>query len=338
MITEAIANLAEGKNLGQETMAKVMEEIMTGEATASQIAAFLMGLRIKGETVDEITAAAKVMRQKAAKINAPPDAIDTCGTGGDHSFTFNISTAAAFIAAGAGIPVAKHGNRAASSSCGSADVLAALGVNIQADAKTVENCIKESGIGFLFAPLLHSAMKHAITPRREMGIRTIFNLLGPLSNPAGTKKQLIGVYDQKWVRPLAEVLNNLGSQAALIVHGADGLDEITVTGPTFVAELKNGKVKEYQLEPGQFGLSRASLSDIKGGDPKINAELIKKIFSGRTGPTSDIVLLNAAAAVYVAGKAESIKAGIEIARQTIKSGKAMEKLENLIKLSNQPVS
>jgi len=335
MITEAIALLAEGKDLDLRSMTAVMNEIMGGEATVSQVAAFLMGLRIKGETIDEITAAAKVMREKATKIKAPPDAIDTCGTGGDHSLTFNISTAAAFVAAGAGIPVAKHGNRAASSTCGSADVLSALGVNISADVKTVENCIEKCGIGFLFAPALHGAMKHAITPRREMGIRTIFNILGPLSNPAGASRQLLGVYDRKWVAPVAEVLKNLGSQAALVVHGSDGLDEITTTGKSFVAELKDGKVREYELDPGQFGIEKYPLAMIRGGTPGFNADLIKEVLNNAEGPAGDIVILNAGAAIYVAGKAGSIKEGIEAARRTIKSGKAREKLEQLVKYSNQ---
>jgi len=333
MITEAIALLAEGSNLDQDTMTLVMEEIMTGQATPSQIAAFLMGLRIKGETVPELTAAAKVMRSKAQKIKAPSDAIDTCGTGGDHSLTFNISTASALVAAGAGIPVAKHGNRAASSSCGSADVLAELGVNIEAEIAVVENCLSQCGIGFLFAPLLHSAMKHAITPRREMGIRTIFNLLGPLSNPAEAKHQLLGVYDKKWVRPIAEVLSRLGSKRALVAHGSDGLDEITITGPTFVAELKDGNVREYEITPEQFGFQKSHLVEIKGGAKNYNAELVKEILAGAKGPKTDIVLLNAGAAIYVSGKAGSIKDGIKIAEETIQSGKAKSKLEQLIKLS-----
>ena len=335
MITEAIALLAEGKGLDQNAMTAVMEEIMTGEATPSQVAAFLMGLRIKGESVDEITAAAKVMRGKATKIKAPAHCIDTCGTGGDHSFTFNISTAAALVAAGAGLVVAKHGNRAASSTCGSADVLSALGVNINASVPTVENCIAECGIGFLFAPLLHAAMKHAITPRREMGIRTIFNLLGPISNPADAKAQLIGVFDRKWVRPLAEVLLNLGSSRALVAHGADGLDEISITGPTALAELKDGKVSEFEITPEQFGFKRAKLADLRGGAPAYNAELIRAVLAGEHGPCADVVMLNAGAAIYVGGKAKDIKQGIEHAQETIKSGKAAKKLEQLIKCSNQ---
>ena len=336
MIAEAIAILAEGRNLDPEKMTAVMSEIMNGEATPSQIAAVLMGLRIKGETVEEITAAAQVMRSKASRISAPENAIDTCGTGGDHSFTFNISTAAAFIAAGAGIPVAKHGNRAASSTCGSADVLGALGVNISADVPTVEKCIANCGIGFLFAPMLHAAMKHAIGPRREMAIRTIFNLLGPLSNPAGAKYQLLGVYDEKWVRPLAEVLRYLGSKRALVAHGADGLDEITITGPTKVAELKDGAVSEYELTPEQFGFERRRLEDIRGGAPSCNAQLIHNIFSGAEGPCTDIVMLNAGAAIYVAGRAGSIKEGVKAAAETVKRGRAKEKLEALVKCSNEP--
>ncbi len=333
MITDAIALLAEGSNLDQDSMTLVMEEIMTGLATPSQVAAFLMGLRVKGETVPELTAGAKVMRSKAQKIKAPPDAIDTCGTGGDHSMTFNISTVSALVAAGAGIPVAKHGNRAASSTCGSADVLAELGVNIEAEVAVVENCLARCGIGFLFAPLLHSAMKHAITPRREMGIRTIFNLLGPLSNPADAKHQLLGVFDKKWVRPVAEVLNQLGSKRALVAHGSDGLDEITITGPTFIAELKDGQVREYEITPEQFGFPKSHLMEIRGGAKNYNAELIREILAGAKGPKTSVVLLNAGAAIYVSGKAASIKEGIKIAEETIQSGKAKSKLEQLIKLS-----
>jgi len=336
MIKEILGILGEGEDLDAEMMEMAMEEIMSGEATPSQISAFLMGLRVKGETVEEITAAAKVMRAKAKKVRAPEDVIDTCGTGGDHSMTFNISTASAFVVAGAGVRVAKHGNRAASSHCGSADVLAELGVNLEADIKLVERCIEEIGIGFLFAPLLHQAMRYAIGPRREMGIRTIFNLLGPLSNPAGAKRQLLGVFDKRWVRPLAEVLKNLGSERAMVVHGEDGLDEITLTGATYVAELKDGEVREYKIEPEEFGFRRCLLSEIRGGTSGYNAEIIREVLSGSEGVKTDIVLLNAGSAIYVAGKAGSIKEGIELARQTIKSGKAMEKLEALIKMSNQP--
>jgi len=333
MIKEAIELLADGQSLDSDAMSFVMGEIMSGEATPAQISAFLMGLRIKGETVTEIAAAAKVMRSKARKIKAPPDAIDTCGTGGDHSLTFNISTASALVVAGAGIPVAKHGNRAASSACGSADVLAELGVNIEADIDTVENCIAQCGIGFLFAPLLHSAMRFAIGPRREMGIRTIFNLLGPLSNPADARYQLLGVYDKKWVKPLAEVLNQLGSKRALVVHGSDGLDEITITGPTYVAELKSGRVQEYEISPEQFGFEKSRLNDIRGGDKSLNAQILCQVLSGEPGPRTEIVLLNAGAAIYVAGKADSIKDGVKISEEVIKSGKAKEKLDQLIKLS-----
>jgi len=336
MIKEILGILGEGEDLDAEMMEMAMEEIMSGEATPSQISAFLMGLRVKGETVEEITAAAKVMRAKAKKVRAPEDVIDTCGTGGDHSMTFNISTASAFVVAGAGVRVAKHGNRAASSHCGSADVLAELGVNLEADIKLVERCIEEIGIGFLFAPLLHQAMRYAIGPRREMGIRTIFNLLGPLSNPAGAKRQLLGVFDKRWVRPLAEVLKNLGSERAMVVHGEDRLDEITLTGATYVAELKDGEVREYKIEPEEFGFRRCLLSEIRGGTSGYNAEIIREVLSGSEGVKTDIVLLNAGSAIYVAGKAGSIKEGIELARQTIKSGKAMEKLEALIKMSNQP--
>ncbi len=333
MMKQSLAALAEGKDLDRETMVAVMNSIMEGDATPAQIGAFLMGLRVKGETVEEITGAAQVMREKARRITAPGPCIDTCGTGGDNSLTFNISTAAAFVAAGAGLIVAKHGNRAASSACGSADVLAALGVNIEADAPQVERCLKDAGIGFLFAPLLHGAMRHAIGPRREMGTRTIFNVLGPLTNPAGAKRQLLGVFSERLTEPLAHVLGNLGSEAALVVHGMDGLDEITLTAETRVSELKDGKVKTYSIKPEDFGLKRCHKDDLLGGAPEDNARIVRQVLDNAPGPRRDVVALNAGAAIYAAGKAPGIGDGVKLALEAIASGAAAKKLERLVQAS-----
>lgn len=332
MIKEALALLAERKDLDRGTMAAVMNELMEGEATPAQIGAFLMGLRAKGETVEEITGAAQVMREKAKKVRVPGPCLDTCGTGGDHSLTFNISTAAALVAAAAGIVVAKHGNRAASSACGSADVLAALGVRIEAEIEVVERCLAEAGIGFLFAPVLHGAMRHAIGPRREMGLRTIFNVLGPLTNPAGASRQLLGVFSPELTEVLARVLLNLGSEAALVVHG-DGLDEITLTGPTLVSELKEGRVTTYRLNPQEFGFSFCAKTDLLGGPPEENAAILREVLDNRPGPRRDIVLLNAGAAVYVGGKAANLEEGIKIAAEVLASGEARRRLDKLIALS-----
>jgi anthranilate phosphoribosyltransferase len=281
--------------------------------------------------VEEITGEAQVMREKAKKVNPPGPCIDTCGTGGDNSCTFNISTATAFVVAGAGIIVAKHGNRAASSACGSADVLAALGVNIEADVPVVERCLEEAGIGFLFAPMLHGAMRFAIGPRREMAIRTIFNVLGPLTNPAGAKRQLIGVFSGNLTEPLARVLGNLGSESALVVHGEDGLDEITLTSETRVSELKDGQVRTYSIKPEDFGLKRCHKDDLLGGAPQDNARIVRQVLDNAPGPRRDIVVLNAGAAVYAAGKADSIADGVKLAFDAIASGAAAQKLELLVK-------
>jgi len=334
MIKEALAALAEGRDLSRDEMTEVMNRIMEGEATPSQIGAFLMGLRVKGETVAEITGAAQVMRDKAQKIKAPGPCLDTCGTGGDHSLTFNISTGAALAAAGAGVIVAKHGNRAASSACGSADVLAALGVNIEAGPEVVETCLDRAGIGFLFAPLLHAAMKHAIGPRREMAMRTIFNVLGPLTNPAGAKRQLLGVFSPDLTETLAQVLMNLGSEAALVVHGSDGLDEITLTGPTRVSELKNGKVTTFELTPQAAGLKTCAKNDLIGGDPKDNARILREVLDNKPGPQRDIVAMNAGAAIYAAGKAENIADGVKLAFEVIARGGAKAKLDELIRITH----
>jgi len=322
-----------GKDMSEEEMMGAMTEIMDGKVGDTQLAAFLTALQFKNVTVSEIVGAARVMRDKAEKVNAK-DSVDTCGTGGDGADTFNISTTVAFVVAGAGVRVAKHGNRAVSSKSGSADVLKYLGVNIDASLPTVERCIDEVGIGFLFAPLMHKAMKYAAAVRKELGFRTIFNLLGPLTNPANAHAQVLGVFDSKWVTPLAEVLRELGSRHALVVHGFDGLDEITLTGETQIAELKNGKVNNFSFDPKEFGYSLCSVADLKGAEPETNAEIMREILNGSSGPKTDIVVLNAAAAIYVGGKADSIEKGILAAKNSIESGAALKKLEELCRVSN----
>ena len=335
-IQEAIAKVIEGADLSRGEMTDAMNQIMSGEATDAQIGAFLIALRVKGECVDEIAGAASVMREKATPIATRHDVIvDTCGTGGDHSGTFNISTAAAFVAAGAGLCVAKHGNRAATSQCGSADVLGALGVNIEASPETVSRCLDDVGIGFLFAISLHGAMKYAIGPRREIGARTIFNALGPLSNPAGATRQVVGVYSPALTETLAGVLGTLGAERAFVVHGSDGLDEMTLTGPTRVSELKNGSVSTYDVLPGDFGLMQAPADALKGGDADYNAEITRSILNGEEGPRRDIVLLNAAAAIVAGDKARDLNEGVQIAAEVIDSGKALEKLEGLVAASQE---
>jgi anthranilate phosphoribosyltransferase len=328
-----IAYVADGKPLSQAAAEKAFEIIMSGEATPSQMGAFLMALRVRGETVDEIAGAAKVMRAKAVHVKAPAGAIDTCGTGGDARGTFNISTGAAIVVAACGVPVAKHGNRALSSKSGSADVLAALGVNIEADMKLVEKALAEANIGFLMAPRHHSAMRHVGPTRVELGTRTIFNLLGPLSNPAGTTRQLIGVFHRQWTRPMAEVLGQLGSERAWVVHGSDGLDEITTTGTTYVSELADGKVTSFEVTPEDAGLKRADPADLKGGDPAANAGAINDMLAGTPGAYRDIVLLNSAAALIVAGKAKDLKAGVGIAAEAVDSGKAKATLDKLVAIT-----
>lgn len=334
MIVEAIKKVVEGKHLTEEEMVGAFDAIMSGEATPAQIGCFLTALRLKGETEEEITGAAKVMRAKAEKVNAGEDVVDTCGTGGDGAGTFNISTASALVTAGAGVKVAKHGNRAASSKCGSADVLIALGVKVDADPQVVEKCIKEAGIGFMFAPRMHSAMKHAIGPRREIGIRTVFNVLGPLTNPAGAKRQVMGVFSPAFTALLARVLGRLGSKHAMVVHGSDGIDEITLTGPTHVAEFKDGELKEYVLNPVEFGFALCSPSELKGGDAEQNARIVREVLKGKKGPARDITLLNAGAAIMVSGKVSSLKEGIEAAMESIESGRAEKALQALVEISN----
>ncbi len=331
----ALYALVDGNDLTEDEMVLAMTQIMQGEVIDSQLAAFLTALHTKGETVAEIVGAAKVMRAKAEKldIKATP-LVDTCGTGGDGADTFNISTASALVTAGAGVNVAKHGNRAVSSRSGSADVLKCLGVNLDADLATVKRCVDEAGLGFLFAPLMHKAMKHAAGVRKELGFRTIFNLLGPLTNPANAQAQVLGVFSAKWVRPLAEVLRDLGCGRALVVHGSDGLDEITLTGVSQVAELKNGEVTSYSFDPATLDFEYCTGADLKGGTPDENAAMIREILQGEKGPKRDIVVLNSAAAIYVAGKADSMDLGVQRAVDSIESGKAREKLEDLCRITN----
>ena len=332
---QLIAQVADGAVLSREQSEEAFEIIMSGEATPSQMGAFLMALRVRGETVEEITGAATVMRAKALSVEAPAGAIDTCGTGGDASGTYNISTGAALVVAAAGVPVAKHGNRALSSKSGSADVLAALGVDIEADMKLVEESLNTINIGFLMAPRHHSAMRHVGPTRVELGTRTIFNLLGPLSNPAGTSRQLIGVFHRKWTEPLAQVLGQLGTERAWVVHGSDGLDEITTTGKSYVAEINQGSVSTFEITPEDAGLPRADPEELKGGDAATNATAIRMMLSGEAGPYRDIVLLNAGASLVVAGRAGDIKEGVSIAADAVDSGKAKETLDRLVAITNQ---
>jgi anthranilate phosphoribosyltransferase len=330
-IQEAIRQVSSGKSLSIAESSDVFDGIMSGGATDAQIAAFIVALRMKGETPDEITGAAMVMREKATHV-LPGDArhvVDTCGTGGDGAHTFNISTAAAFVAAGAGATVAKHGNRCVSSSCGSADVLEALCVNISVDAGVMKQCLDEIGICFLFAPLLHKAMKYAIGPRKEIGIRTIFNILGPLTNPSLARAQLLGVFSQELTVVMAEVLKNLGSTRAYVVHGTDGLDEITITAETQIAELAGGAVSTYTISPEDFGFSRHPLSAIAGGTAQENAAIVKEVLGGKKGPQRDIVVLNAGFAIAASGIAKNPKEGVAMAQRAIDKGLAMEKLEKL---------
>ena len=333
MIREAISALIEGRSLTSDEAAEVMEEIMDDRVTPAQFGAFVTALRLKGETVDEISGLARVMRAKAVAVNTAGPVVDTCGTGGDGLATFNISTAAAFVVAGAGLKVAKHGNRAMSSQCGSADVLEALGVRLELNAGQVQRCLEEVGIGFMFAPAFHPAMKYAATPRREIGIRTVFNIVGPLTNPAGARAQVLGVADGLLVEKLALVLQSLGSDHAMVVHGEDGLDEITLTGKTQVCELKSGSLASYSISPEDFGLTRAGIDSLRGGTAQENATRLSGVLSGATGPERDVVLLNAAAALVVGDKAPSIQSGIELARQSIDSGQALARLNQLVNLS-----
>ncbi len=330
-----LARLAEGAPLSRADAEAAFALIMDGQATPAQIGAFLMGLRIRGETVDEIAAAATVIRAKAQTIAAPPGAIDTCGTGGDASGTYNISTAAAIVIAACGVPVAKHGNRAVSSKSGSADVLTALGVDIGADQSLVLRSLNENNLCFLMAPRHHAAMRHVAPVREEMGLRTLFNLLGPLSNPAGTKRQLLGVFAERWVTPLAEVLGLLGAERAWVVHGSDGLDELTVTGPSSVAEWHQGRVTRFEVTPEAAGLPRAPAGSLAGGDAAYNAAALRRLLEGETGPYRDVVLLNSGAALVVADKASGLTEGVAMAAAALDEGRAKACLDRLIEITNK---
>lgn len=332
----AIRLVSEGTDLTEGEMTEVMRQIMTGEATPAQIGGFLIGLRMKGETVAEITAAARVMRELATRVTVEgPHLLDTCGTGGDASHTLNVSTACAFVAAAGGARVAKHGNRSVSSTCGSADVLEAAGARLDLNADQVAACIRQVGVGFLFAPRHHSAMKHAIGPRREMGVRTLFNILGPLTNPAGAPHQLLGVYSNHWVVPVAETLRALGSRRVLVVHADDGLDEISIGSDTLVAELDEGEIHEYRITPEQFGLPRAELSDLQVGTAEESLAMIREAFSGWEGPAFNIIAINAGAALYAAEKAPTLDAGVASAAELLRNGSALRKLEAFVRCTRE---
>ena len=329
-----IGKVASGAVLGRDEAASAFEQMMAGEATPSQMGALLMALRVRGETVDEITGAVTTMRAKMLRVEAPPDAIDVVGTGGDASGSFNISTCAALIVAGAGVPVAKHGNRALSSRSGAADVLAALGVNIDLRPEQIGHCIREAGIGFMFAPAHHPAMKNVAATRVELGTRTIFNLLGPLSNPAGVRRQMIGVFSRQWIEPLAQVLKNLGAERIWVVHGSDGLDEITTSGPTSVAALEDGVIRTFEVSPDDVGLPKVKPEALRGGDASVNARAVREVLEGKQTAFRDVALLNAAAALVVAGKANNLKAGFDLATHSVDSGEAEGRLDRLIAVSN----
>jgi anthranilate phosphoribosyltransferase len=334
-LPQAIAAVIDHRDLGTPDMEEVMRLIMTGQATPAQIGGFLVGLRMKGETVEEIAAAARVMRELATHVQVSgPHLVDTCGTGGDGASTFNISTASAIVTAAAGGRVAKHGNRSVSSSSGSADVLEAAGVRLDLAPGQVAACIERVGVGFLFAPMHHSAMKHAIGPRREMRVRTLFNLLGPLTNPAGAPNQVLGVFSPRWVEPLARVLRELGSEHVLVVHAEDGLDEISIAGPTRLAELKDGEITLYSVSPADFGMQTADLAALAVPDAQASLAMIRAVFTGVPGPARDIVALNAGAAIYVAGLADTLVEGVRLAGEAIDSGRAQQTFEALIDASN----
>jgi anthranilate phosphoribosyltransferase len=332
---EAIKAVTEKRDLTVDEMNATMRLIMTGEATPAQVGGFLVGLRMKGETIDEIVAAATVMRELASKVDVDTNhLVDTCGTGGDSSGSFNISTASAIVVAAAGGKVAKHGNRSITSKSGSADVLETAGVNLELSPEAVASCVNEIGVGFMFAPMHHSAMKHAIGPRREMAVRTIFNVLGPLTNPAGAPNQVMGVFSKELVEPIAHVLQRLGSEHVLVVHAEDGMDEISIATPTFVAELNNGEVSTYTIQPEDFGMTRASLEEIRATDSVHSLEIIRAVFDNTDGPAKDIVSLNAGAAIYAAGLTSSLADGVSMAQQVIASGSVSEKLDQLISTTN----
>jgi len=329
-----IGKAATGAALTRDEAAHAFDKMMSGEATPAQMGGLLMALRLRGETVDEITGAVSTMRGKMLTVDAPADAIDVVGTGGDAAGSYNISTCAAFIVAGAGVPVAKHGNRALSSKSGAADVLGALGIKIDLEPIAISRCIKNAGIGFMFAPMHHPAMKHVGPTRVELGTRTIFNLLGPLSNPANVKRQMVGVFARTWIEPLAKVLAALGSERAWVVHGSDGLDEITTSGPTYVAELDGGKVKTFEITPEDAGLKKSKPGELKGGDAVHNAAALKSVLEGKPGPFRDVAIMNAAAALIVAGKAKTIQEAAKLAAKSIDSGDANARLDKLVAASN----
>jgi len=335
MIKEAIGKLVSGESLSQSEAAAVMEEIMSGESTSAQIGSFLTALRVKGETIDEIAGLAEVMRAKATPVRASQPVVDTCGTGGDSSGTFNISTTAAFVAAGAGLTVAKHGNRAMTSKCGSADVLEALGVNITLGPEHVSRCLSEVGVGFMFAPLYHPAMKNVAGPRRELGIRTVFNILGPLTNPAGASAQLLGVPSDDLVGKLAAVLQRLGCRHALVVHGADGVDELSITGPSLVGEVRGGELRTYTVRPEDFGLKRGDPAELAGDTATANAIKVRGILAGSNGAARRVVLLNAAAALVAGDAVSTITEGVALAARSIDSGAALDRLDRLIALGQR---
>jgi len=329
-----IGKVATGAALGRDEAAGAFEQMMAGEATPSQMGALLLALRVRGETVDEITGAVTAMRAKMVRVQAPPDAIDVVGTGGDASGSFNISTCAALIVAGAGVPVAKHGNRALSSKSGAADVLAALGVNIDLNPEQIGHCIREAGIGFMFAPAHHPATKNVGPTRAELGTRTIFNLLGPLSNPAGVKRQMVGVFSKQWTEPLAHVLKNLGAESVWVVHGSDGLDEVTTSGPTSVSALENGVIRNFEIAPEDVGLRKVKPEELRGGDAATNARAVQEVLEGKQTAFRDVALLNAAAALVVSGKAKDLQAGFNLAAHSVDSGEAEGRLDRLIVVSN----
>ena len=335
MIKESIDIVVSGKSLTMDQAAEVMQEIMDGEATPAQFGSFVTALRLKGETVEEIAGMARVMREKSVPVSVSGPLVDTCGTGGDASKTFNISTTAAFVVAGAGLKVAKHGNRGISSGCGSADVLDALGVKIELGAPEVEKCLEDIGIGFMFAPTFHPAMKYAAPSRKEIGIRTVFNILGPMTNPAGAQSQLLGVFEESLTMKMAQVLCLLGCHHALVVHGEDGLDEITLGGKTTVCELKGDEITRCYIDPEDFGFPRTNLSSLRGGPPQENADILRRILQGEKGPYRNIVLVNAAAALVAGDIAKDLEKGVHLAREAIDSGSALDKLNRLIAFSQQ---
>lgn len=336
MIKEAIKKVVSGQHLAEEEAGKVMEQIMEGEASPAQIASLITALSLKGETVNEITGFARVMRKKAAPIvSNHPILVDTCGTGGDCSGTFNISTTAAFVVAGAGVPVAKHGNRSVSSSCGSADVLEELGIRVDLDRSALEECLNKVGMAFLFAPLLHHSMRHAAGPRREIGIRTVFNILGPLTNPAGARAQVLGVYSPPLTEVLARVLARLGSKRAFVVYGAGGIDEISLEGSSVLCEIREGSVRKGTLNPKRFGFDYAPNSALKGGTPKENAAITRYVLGGEKGPRRDVVVLNAALGLVAGGKAGNVAEGVELAAASIDSGSALAKLNELVEFTGR---